>query len=300
MLLWFWLSLSIIRHCLFFGFFFGMVQPETDKLNRTKVKTCKTIAVTPGEYHCSKKTGCICSGCDGVPVSCSTRESLINSTGACCDASCCAQYKWRTYSCKKYVCSGCSGNEKCCRRWTTCKEKYCYHQSFTRCQVQWGWCWKPILYFRLIEQEKIRLKQYKCGFQDSGCLIELMVKYPINGTFQCWYDPKHDKVSISAPGAEKVVGGWIGAGFGIAFLALAIICCSFSCFLSYCHCRKKSTNKKKAVEIKHAYQANDPPVVDIYIQPTAPPFEVVPPQIEGITSTSQNYYSTHATAPSYI
>ena len=47
-------------------------------------------------------------------------------------------------------------------------------------------------------------------------------------TIECWYDPKHDSVSFSKPEKGDLVGGWVGAGFGIGFLSIGgVLFCIF-------------------------------------------------------------------------
>ena len=56
-------------------------------------------------------------------------------------------------------------------------------------------------------------------------------------TIECWYDPKHDSVAFSKPEKDDLVGGWVGAGFGIGFLSIGGVL--FCIFLSigglYCY-----------------------------------------------------------------
>lgn len=81
-----------------------------------------------------------------------------------------------------------------------------------------------MLYFHLTQEEiKIRHHNFHCEYQDSACLQDIKDDFPLNSTKACWLDPKHDSVSFSSPGDNKLKGGWVGAGFGIAFLCIGFI-----------------------------------------------------------------------------
>lgn len=216
----------------FFGFYYGMVVPEQDKLDRTTKETCLITTINDGKYDCSQRTGCTCIGC-GTNPQCSTREGTIGDNGECCGESCCASYHDVHYSCTKYVCYGCSGDDKCCRRWVYngCSNKECAVTSVERCTVTWGDCWTVIVHYHILEEStEPRTFSHNCGYNDQACVNQIHADYPTNQTKSCWLDPKHNTVSFSSPGEGDLKGGWVGAGFGIAFLSIATIafCWGFS------------------------------------------------------------------------
>jgi hypothetical protein len=120
--------------------------------------------------------------------------------------------------------------------------------STDQCTVTWGTCWHPKVYFHLTQEEtKIRHKDFSCGYQDSNCLQTIKNDYPINSTKACWLDPKHDSVTFSPPGDNKLKGAWVGAGFGIAFLCIAFIACMAYFCLGNQLCRKATEEDIKSM-----------------------------------------------------
>lgn len=249
-------EISSIVFCLlgiafFFGFYFGMVTPAKDKIDRSESGSCIIDNIIENPRRCSKIYGCKCVGCGSDPI-CALREQTINSTGECCGSSCCAHYETSHYPCRKYRCTwSCPNDKTCCSRWTTCTNRYCADYSTERCITGWDNCWDPILLYYLTKEFEIgkeRQQEFHCGYGERDCVDDIYKNYPINTSVPCWLDTKTDKVSFSSPNKARLKGGWVGTGFGIAFLCLGFFSC-VAVFCIVCKLCRKTTDDEKPIDV---------------------------------------------------
>lgn len=209
---------------LFLGFYFGLVRPEEDKqdrFDRSTTETCLIEKQHVDQYRCARKTSCKCYGCTAVPISCSERLQVTNSTGACCayeEDQCCGREEREPYLCDKTYCHGSDG---CRHELGTCYRTVCREWRNRQCQVDWGWCWSIIVDYTL--NGTIRQHRVSCDFEEYSCVQQVQNGFRENTTKTCWLDPKEDTVSFSQPSDGNTAGPWVGAGIGIVLFTGALM-----------------------------------------------------------------------------
>ena len=267
---------ACIAGVLFFTlFFFLMVLPETDKIERTNVESCRVTALDVHEYGCAQESGCTCtsSGCGAHPT-CAARHSTPLWEGDCCDGSCCVRTCCQ--GCSRRSCSG-SGKSRSCRStYNSCCTRSCCEYSTEQCRVDWDSCWAfKISFVRLAAPRKsYPPADASCGFADRGCLAREMDRWAVHpsysrsnanasiagvanasvaggaGDLKCWYDPNHDAVTFAPHKVDTLAGGWVGAGFGIGFSvlgALFALCALRACLVQRGCCKLQRGGVEQSV-----------------------------------------------------
>ena len=94
----------------------------------------------------------------------------------------------------------------------------------TSCLVSWSSCWNFYAHFeRQVAPEKEHPPESKHrGYADHACAAAVQQQFAQGTALTCWYDPKHDAVAFEAPDDGKLIGGWVGAGFGIVFMSIGV------------------------------------------------------------------------------
>ena len=205
----------------FLCFYLLMVAPEQDMMDRTKSESCRVTMLDVQEYRCSQRSQCSCGGCTsgGNGWSCG---------GGCCIRTCCKSCQKSRRSCTS---SGSSDdNRKSSQSCTTeyytdaCCTSPCCESGKTSCLVSWSSCWNFYAHFeRQVAPEKEYPPESKhCGYADHACAAAVQQQFAQGTALTCWYDPKHDAVAFEAPDDGKLIGGWVGAGFGIVFMSIGV------------------------------------------------------------------------------
>lgn len=212
---------------LFFGFFFGMVKPETDEINQIKTKECRIDGRIVQSHRCPAQEHCECVSCGSNPP-CSVMVTQVNNTGNCCHSRCCARRRVMPYLCSSRVCSG-SGKRRTCSTVTrTCYHSVCVEHVISHCYMFWGDCFDVSVHFHINDEDAdSRVTKQPCGFNDFECVAELNNRFQDNSTHQCYHHLSSDTVSFTPPSNKSIVGGWVGTSFGIFFLFVTL--CLFLC-----------------------------------------------------------------------
>lgn len=168
----------------FLGFFFAEVNPRIETKDQTTMERCQIMDVRNITRACAKISCNLC-GCSNIGC-----EQLIsqNRSGDCCHGVC-------------------------------CEKSACISYSSIRCNAAWGSCWNMTVLFEIqINGENTeRVYHRECTFNDLGCVHKFYEEFPSDSVKTCWHDPK-DRVLWSSPNGPG--NWWIGAGFGLGFMAL--------------------------------------------------------------------------------
>ena len=106
----------------FLCFYFLMVFPTQDMLDRTVQEACRVHTLDVHQYDCARESQCSCSGC-GFSPSCSSRHSTVGSVGSCCKGSCCGRFCCQ--GCSRESCSTDSeGRRSCTSSYDLCCTRY--------------------------------------------------------------------------------------------------------------------------------------------------------------------------------
>lgn len=102
------------------------------------------------------------------------------------------------------------------------------------------------MFFTVTDEEgRVRQSNFHCGYNDRNCVDQVYRDFPINSTKACWRDPKHDTISFSSPGDDKLKGAWAGAGLGIAFLCIGFLTCCAVVLLTNKLCRPMTAQERR-------------------------------------------------------
>lgn len=225
----------VVGFIFFAGFYFAEVKPSIDAEDRTTLEKCQIDDVRNVTRACSK-TSCNSCGCSNVGC-----DQLIsqNMSGHCCGGSCC-QHR-RCQGCYRYEPGGTVFNPSR-RRWHSCCTRECVSYSTESCSVAWGTCWTMTVSYEMHGEDKERVYHRECTFNDLGCVHRFYESFPSDSVKTCWHDPKTDRVTWSSPSGPG--NWWVGAGFGIGFMALGLLClCIYPCQIAGRRCLGKPTRE---------------------------------------------------------
>lgn len=281
------------------GVVFGTVKPNADERDRMRYTTCTSIALVSTSSKCCRTSNCVCQECAAVGKYPCDQVANYNATGqfgTCCSSSCCQQTCCDT--CCRQVCSG-SGKDRVCRIvCSKCRCTCCAPIVQSTCQYQCGICKSWILLFQYVVNQNVSVQDrvYKCGQDDSDCNNNLIQKYHVNATWDCYYDPSNpsyvrfDSIppwNILALVAVGLFGFLVVLGYG---------CCVT---IGFCTCtRKKIQNQnenakqasEKLLDVAVPVYSDQVTSSDFMTTPSAPPLndaatnvDAPPPYQEPVT-----------------
>ena len=85
--------------------------------------------------------------------------------------------------------------------------------------------WPYFVYFYRDEAPSSTYPPY-AGSGTNSNFDALYSQFSVGQSVECWYDPLEDDVYFEEPnddGKKSLTGGWVGVGFGIAFILIAVV-----------------------------------------------------------------------------
>lgn len=212
--------LFILGFSLFVGYWFDLMVPQQELIDRTRKTDCMVDAVRNSSYPCHQKN---CDGCgNSVNPLCDT---LIHSgsNGPCQENDhCCVD--WECIACTIEVCDGVGKDRRCSDVRFPCCDTECVEYGSEQCRITWGTCWNIEVIYHVYDNAyptyERRFEEH-CGFNDRRCVEEVYDRFPQRSLKDCWYDPSEDMVMWSSPDMPDKY--WVAAGFGIAFMCIGFI-----------------------------------------------------------------------------